>query len=213
MLASGGGAPDLYLVTDRHATAGRALAHVVGDALAGVRRAGGRTRVAVQLREKDLGARALLELARELRTVTREAGAALFVNERVDVALAAGADGVHLGWTALPIDDVRAVAPGLAIAVSTHELDEVRAAAAKAASFVVYGPVFDTPSKRGLLSPRGLASLAQACAVGVPVIALGGIDATNAGSCFAVGASGVACVRAVLESPEPAAAAAALIAK
>jgi thiamine-phosphate pyrophosphorylase len=214
MHATGGGAPELYLVTDRHATAGRPLVDVVAAALAGVLRAAGSgpaPRVAVQLRDKDLEARALVRVARELREVTREAGAALFVNERVDVALAVGADGVHLGWSALPIDDVRAVAPGLAIALSTHELDEVRAAAAKAASFVVFGPVFDTPSKRGLLAPRGLAALAQACAVGVPVVALGGVDARNAGSCVAVGACGVACVRAVLGADDPGAAAAALV--
>lgn len=198
--------PDLYLVTDRHATAGRTLPQVIQAALSGIRALPGdrEWRVAVQLREKDLGGAALMALARELRAITHAAGAALFINERVDVALAAGADGVHLGWTALPIDDVRAIAPGLSVAVSTHDVDEIRIAKAKGATFAVYGPVFETPSKMGLLAPRGTVELAHACAVGLPVLALGGVDVSNAAACLAAGARGIACVRPVMGASEPA---------
>lgn len=200
------GPPRLYLITDRSATGGRPLPEVVAAALAG---AGAEaTSVAVQLREKDLEGRALLVLASELRAVTREAGASLFINDRVDVAIAANADGVHLGGGALSISDVRAVAPALKIAVSTHAVAEVARAAALGVSFVVFGPVFDTPSKRAFGAPSGLEALREAGAHAVPVLALGGIDPSNSRDCLASGAAGLACIRAVMSAPDPARAAA-----
>jgi thiamine-phosphate pyrophosphorylase len=160
--------------------------------------------VAVQLRERDLPAAALLPLARRLRAVTAQAGVRLFVNDRVDVALAVGADGVHLGHRSMNVADVRALAPSLQIAVSTHALAEVRAAANTGqVSFVVFGPVFDTPSKRRYGPPLGLEPLRLACAVGIPVVALGGIAAENVPSCRGAGASGIACIRAVLRNADP----------
>jgi len=201
--------PRVYLITDRFGTAGRPLPGVVAAALAGVagRRA---TEVAVQLREKDLGGRALLELARTLRATTARAGARLFVNDRVDVALAAGADGVHLGGGALAPADAHAVAPDLEIAISTHAPNEVAAAAAAGhAAFAVFGPVFDTPSKRAFGPPQGEAALAAAAAAGgvrLPVLALGGISADNVIHCVAGGAAGIACIRSVLAAPDPGAA-------
>jgi thiamine-phosphate pyrophosphorylase len=189
------GAPRLYLITDRQATLGRPLVEVVEQALLGAR---GRGReVAVQLREKDLGGRALLELARELRRVTAAAGAHLYVNDRVDVALAAEADGVHLGGRSLSIADVRAVAPGLRIGISTHDRSEVEAAAAAGADFAVFGPVFATRSKPGGL-PTGLGPLKEVTALGLPVLALGGVDEKNARVCIVAGASGVACIQSVM---------------
>jgi thiamine-phosphate pyrophosphorylase len=187
-------APRLYLITDRRATGGRALEEVVAAALEGARDRA--HEVAVQLREKDLHGRELLALARSLRAVTAAAGASLFVNDRVDVALAAGADGVHLGGRSLSIADVRALAPTLRIGCSTHTRDEVERAAADGADFVVFGPVFATPSKPNFVT--GIAQLAQVVALGVPVLALGGIDAQNAHSCVVAGASGVACIRSVM---------------
>jgi thiamine-phosphate pyrophosphorylase len=187
-------APRLYIITDRTATGGRALIDVVAQALEGAR---GREReVAVQVREKDLSGRALLELCRALRSVTAPVGAQLFVNDRVDVALAADADGVHLGGASLSPADVRTIAPRLRVAVSTHTAAEVAAAAAARADFVVFGPVFATPSKPNFVV--GLAQLERVIALGVPVVALGGIDAQNAHSCTIVGASGVACIRSVM---------------
>jgi thiamine-phosphate pyrophosphorylase len=191
-------APRLYLITDRRATGGRPLVDVVAAALAA---AGGRAHeVAVQLREKDLEARALFELARALRAVTAAAGARLFVNDRIDVALAAGADGVHLTERSVRVIDVHPLAPSLAVGVSTHTRAQVEGAAREGADFVVFGPVFETPSKPG--TSVGLASLSDVCRIGIPVVALGGIDATNARECLNAGARGVACIRSVMSATE-----------
>ncbi len=116
--------------------------------------------VAVQLREKDLSGQALAELARALRAITTAAGVALHVNDRVDVALAVGADGVQLTATSLTADDVARIAPGVAIGVSTHAAAEVaalRAAAGDRVAFAVLGPINDTPAKRRYGAPLGRA--------------------------------------------------------
>jgi thiamine-phosphate pyrophosphorylase len=202
-----GAVPRLYLVTDRHATAGRPLADVVSAALVGVPLEA-RGAVAVQLREKDLQGRALFELAAALRDVTRAAGAAIFVNDRVDVALAVGADGVHLGGRSLAPVDVARFAPGLTIAVSTHTRAEVEAVARARAlgvdvPFAVFGPIWDTPSKRPYGSPVGVEALREAAGVGLPLLALGGLTAARVAACLAAGAAGVACIRAVLASDDP----------
>jgi thiamine-phosphate pyrophosphorylase len=197
--------PRLYLITDRRATGDRPLVEVVRAALAAVPPEA-RGAVAVQLREKDLEGRALFELARALRDVTADAGAALFVNDRVDVALAVGADGVHLGGRSLAPADVTRVAPGLAVAVSTHAPVEVEAAARAGARFAVFGPIWDTPSKRPYGAPVGLDLLRDAVSYGLPLIALGGVTPERAASSAAAGAAGVACIRAVLEARDPGAA-------
>lgn len=200
-----GAAPLVYLITDRHATAGRPLDEVVARALRALAGAAWPPgALAVQLREKDLEARALLALARPLRALTAAARVRLFVNDRVDVALAVGADGVHLGGGALGLGDVRAVAPTLEIAVSTHAVPEaIQTAADPRVSFVVFGPIFDTPAKRAFGPPQGLASLRAACAPGGPVVAIGGIAAGQARACREAGASGVACIRAILGAADP----------
>ena len=207
-----GAVPRLYLVTDRRATAGRPLVEVVRAALAGAP-ADARGAVAVQLREKDLEGRALFELARDLRDVTRAAGAALFINDRVDVALAVGADGVHLGGRSLAPADVVRIAPGLAIAVSTHARGEVEAAARQNAAvrFAVFGPIWDTPSKRPYGAPVGVRALREASEVGLPLLALGGVTPARVSACVAAGAAGVACIRAILEADDPGAALARLL--
>ncbi len=200
-------APAIYLITDRRATGGRPLAAVVAAALRGAsrfRRADGTSPLAVSLREKDLPIAELSGLAREIAALTRAAGAELFVNGRIDVALAAGAQGVHLPADGLDPGQVRALAPGLRVGVSTHTLDEVAAAARAGADFVVFGPVFETPSKQGLLAARGLSALAAACALSpMPVLALGGITADAAPLCRAAGAAGVACIRAIASAVDP----------
>jgi thiamine-phosphate pyrophosphorylase len=194
-------APRLYIVTDRSAAGDRTLPQVIARALEGAP-AG---QVAVQLREKDLAPRPLLELARALRAVTRAAGAALYLNDRVDVALAAEADGVHLGGGSLAVEAVREIAPALRIGVSTHACAEVAAAARAGADFVVFGPVFDTPSKRGLLAPTGLEALAAACRQPIPVLAIGGVDPESAAACATAGAAGAACIRSVMCATDPSA--------
>jgi thiamine-phosphate pyrophosphorylase len=193
-------APRLIIVTDRHATGGSPLVDVIKRALAGL---GNQARhVAVQLREKDLSGRHLWDLAIQLRAVTRAAGVALYVNDRVDVALAVEADGVHLGRASLRPSEVKRIAPALRIGVSTHTPEEAEAAAAAGADFALFGPVFETPSKHGILAARGLSGLKTACRPSLPVLALGGIEPHNTPACLQAGAHGVACIRAVLSAPD-----------
>jgi thiamine-phosphate pyrophosphorylase len=184
------------LVTDRHATAGRDLLEVVARALdAGL--------PAVQLRDKDLTGRALFGLAERLRAATARTGAHLYVNDRIDVARAVGADGVQLGATSLPVAVARRLlGDGARVGYSAHTLDEVRASAA---DFVVYGPVYDTPSKRAYGPPQGVAGLRDvAAAAAVPVLAIGGIAAADVAGIRAAGAYGIAVIRAILAEPDPA---------
>lgn len=189
----------LYLVTDRRATGGRPLTDVLDACLEGGLRA-------VQLREKDLPAKDLLALARELRALTARHGARLLVNDRVDIALVAGADGVHLPGAGLPPDAARRlIGPDRLLGVSTHALAEAEGAARAGADFVVFGPVYATPSKRAYGAPQGLGALAEVCRqVRVPVLAIGGVTAARVGEVRAAGAAGVAVIRALLEAADPA---------
>jgi thiamine-phosphate pyrophosphorylase len=164
---------------------------------------------AVQLREPSLGGAALLELARALVPLCRARSAKLLINDRADVALAAGADGVHLPAAGLPAEEARRLlGPGALIGASCHSLAEVRRAREGAADFAVFGPVWRTPGKG---EPLGLAALAAAAREGsLPLFALGGVGADNAAAALGAGARGVACIRAVLGAADPRAAAAAL---
>jgi thiamine-phosphate pyrophosphorylase len=197
--------PRLYLITDRRRVPDGDVAHAVARAVAaGVR--------LVQLREKDLSGRALCDLARAVKARTDPAGAALLINDRADVALAVGAAGVHLTSADPPVTEVRALlGPNALIGVSTHHVDEARSAGRAGADFVTFGPVFDTPSKRGLGSPVGPGALADAARTAVPVFALGGVDAARVPDLMATGCHGVAVISAVLGAPDPGAAAAALL--
>jgi thiamine-phosphate pyrophosphorylase len=189
----------LCLVTDRTQTRGRRLPVVVDECLdAGLR--------AVQLREKDLGAGELARLARVLRASTAEHGALLIVNDRVDVALAVGADAVQRTAVSLSIADIRAVAGArLRIGASVHARDEAVAAAEAGADWIVFGPVYDTPSKRAYGPPQGLAALAAVtAAVGVPVIAIGGITPERVGEVLRTGARGVAAISSIVSADSPA---------
>jgi thiamine-phosphate pyrophosphorylase len=193
-------------VTDRHATAGRPLATVVEGALRGLAGSGLEPHeVAVQLREKDLAGRPLVELARALREKTAAAGVRFIVNDRVDVALAIGADGVHLGRESLTPADARAIAPALAVGISAHGIDELRDGPPYA-TFAFFGPIFDTPAKRRYGPPLGTAALTAATAIGLPLIAIGGIEPATVDGVLAAGARGIACIRAVMAARDPAAA-------
>jgi thiamine-phosphate pyrophosphorylase len=189
----------LCLVTDRTLTRGRDLVTVVGDCLA----AG---LPAVQVREKDLPAADLADLCRRLRAPTRERGALLIVNDRVDVALAVGADGVQRTTTSLPIDTIRAIAGArLAIGASVHSLEDAVEAEARGADWIVFGPIYDTPSKRPYGAPQGLDALAKVAGrLRVPVIAIGGVTAARVGAVRAAGAFGVAAIAAILDQASPA---------
>ena len=189
----------LCLVTDRTQTRGRDLTAVVGDCLA----AG---LPAVQVREKDLGAADLAFVCRRLRALTLDRGALLIVNDRVDVALAVGADAVQRTGTSLPIEDIRAIADKrLRIGVSVHSLEEAVEAELKGADWVIFGPVYDTPSKRPYGPPQGLERLERvARQVRLPVIAIGGITPDRVREALGAGARGVAVISAIIGAESPA---------
>ena len=152
----------------------------------------------VQLREKDLTGRALYELARAAAGLARGSATRVLVNDRADVARAAGCDGVHLTTRSLDASAVRrAFGEDFLIGVSAHSTAEARAAEALGADFAVFGPVFDTPSKRAYGAPVGLESLRDVALSlpAFPVVALGGVDESNAAEAMRVGAAGVAGIR------------------
>jgi thiamine-phosphate pyrophosphorylase len=168
---------------------------------------------AIQLRAKRDGAGAQVELARALRSATREAGALFFVNDRVDVALAVEADGAHLGDDDLPIAAARTIVPpGFLLGRSVDTPAEARTAARGGADYLGAGPVFPTASKPdagAVLDAEGIRRIAAA--VQLPVVAIGGIEPDNAEPVFAAGAAGVAVIRGVLLAMDPASAARALL--
>jgi len=172
----------------------------------------------VQIREKDLTARQISHIARDaLRSAATSAGAGytvprIVINDRLDVALVEGADGVHLGETGLPVNDARALIEkwnarkDFVVGVSCHSVEAVRSAANAGADYVFFGPVFETPSKVAFGSPQGVEVVEEACrSETIPVIAIGGITLENAGKCFAAGAAGIAAIRLFQQAADPAA--------
>ena len=154
----------------------------------------------VQLREKDLDDRSLLDLARRARAALPDAR--LLVNGRLDIALAAGADGVHLPANGLPVAPLRArFGPGVLIGRSTHRVEEVAGARAAGADYVTFGPVFATPGKEAFGPPAGLAALSRAAAAGLPVYALGGVTLELLADVASTGAAGAAGIRLFIASP------------
>ena len=169
----------------------------------------------VQLRAKRSGDRAALAFAREIRALTRRQGVLFFVNDRFDLALAAEADGVHLGQDDLPPASLPASARArLRIGRSTHSLEEAQAAQREPIDYAAFGPVFETTSKEAPGAARGLAQLAEvARAVApLPLVAIGGIDAARIPELCAAGAAGVAVLSAVAGAEDPEAATRALVA-
>jgi len=198
-------APALYLITDRRLSP-RPLAEQVAAALDGLPPGA----AAVQLREKDLPARELFALGRALLALCRARGAPLLINDRVDVALAIGADGVHLSGTSLPAIAARGLlGPAARIGVSCHSPDEVRERS-PGADFATWGPMFATASKDPYGPPVGARGLEAARALDVPLVALGGIGPKNARGLRALGFQGVACIGAVISAQNPGEAARAL---
>ncbi len=175
-----------YYITDRASAGGDVTERIGAAARAGVDY--------IQIREKDLTGRELLALACAARERLTGSGTKLLINERADVAIAAGLDGVHLPSNACEVRRIRGIGPeGFVIGVSCHSIGELQRAEDGGADFAVFGPVFDTSSKRRYGEPRGLPSLARACeAVELPVLALGGIGVDTAQSCVEAGAAGVA---------------------
>jgi len=158
----------------------------------------------IQIREKDLSAGELVEVAREAVATTKrtERGGRVIINDRLDVALAAGATGVHLGGESVPAEKVvewlrSGNAPkDFLVGVSCHEMSEAVAAEKAGASYISLGPVYETPSKKDFGPPQGIKKLAEVCkAVRIPVLAIGGVTEENAGECVRAGAAGIAAIR------------------
>jgi len=190
-------------VTDRSAAADRPLIDLVRAAIAG-------GADLVQLRQKELGGAELLRLAREAVAAAKEAGGRcrVLINDRLDVALAAKAPGLHLPAEGLPIDPIRPHAPRrFLIGRSVHSLPEARRADQEGADYLLFGPVFETPSKAGLGPPHGPAGLRKVVeSVRRPVWAIGGINRETVASIREIPIAGVAAIAAVFGAPDPAAA-------
>jgi thiamine-phosphate pyrophosphorylase len=187
--------PLLCYVTDRTALAepSQLTEHIARAIAAGIDW--------IQIREKDLSARELLAATREAVNAARSTATRIIVNDRLDVALASGAGGVHLGETSIPVAKVNAwrcekEMREFLIGASCHSVEAVRAAERDGADYAIFGPVFATPSKEKFGAPQGINLLAEASkAVKIPVLAIGGISEENARECFAAGAAGVAAIR------------------
>ena len=189
-----------YLVTQRSRSAGRSTEAVVEAALAG-------GVDVVQLREKDRDARERYRLGRRLRELTSEAGVPLIVNDRVDLAAAVDADGVHLGQSDLPVEVAREqLGPGATVGCSASTVAEAEAAQAAGADYLGCGAVYGTDSKdvrdaKDGIGPERIREIARA--VDVPVVGIGGIDADNAAPVVEAGAIGVAVISAITAADDP----------
>jgi len=183
----------LLVVTDRHQTNGRPLVPLLQRVLA----AG---TPAIQLRERDLSARDLMTLAREVRTVTASCGSQLLINDRIDVALALEGVGVHLRSNSLPVPVARQLlGPRCLLGISVHTVDEGLLAQSQGADYIVLGPVYETPSKQMFGPPLGIHTLEKACGlVRIPIIGIGGVTAARAREMRCAGAFGAAVITAIL---------------
>ena len=192
----------LYVLTDRRAAGERDLSDIVRAATQG-----GATMI--QLRDKQASTRALVELGRALLAVTRPAGVPLIVNDRIDVALAIDAEGVHVGQDDMPAPLARRLlGPERILGVSAGTVEEALQAQAEGADYLGTGDVYGTPTKADAGVPIGVAGLAEVVrAVSIPVVAIGGIKAGNAAAAIQAGAAGIAVISAVIGAADPEAAA------
>lgn len=198
----------LIVITDPGLAAPRAVEEVAAQALEG-------GAPSIQLRDKDQGGGELLPLARRLRELTRRFGALFFVNDRLDLALAVGADGIHLGPTDLPVSAVRSVVPvEFLIGFSADDPDAARAAVAEGADYLGCGTVWPTASKGDPGQVIGIEGLQRVvAAVEAPVVAIGGITPERAALLPPTGTAGAAVIGAVMSAPDPAEAVRVLLAQ
>ncbi len=196
---------DLYVITDTVLSRGRSALEIARAALEG-------GADAVQLRDKSSPALNLCRLASEIQPMARKFGALFVVNDRVDVALVAGADGVHVGPEDLPAREARRLLPRpVVLGVSAGTREEARKAEREGADYVGVGPIFPTATKPGAGEAIGVARLAEIVrAVSIPVVAIGGITRDNVAEAIAAGAAGAAVVSAVVTAEDMAASARAL---
>jgi thiamine-phosphate pyrophosphorylase len=187
----------LYVITGDKFSRGRPVVEVARAAIEG-----GAT--VLQLREKDFTARQLIDAGYQLRRLTREKGVTFIVNDRVDVALAVGADGVHLGQDDLPIGMARRIlGPGKIIGISTHSVEQALEAQRQGADYIGVGPVYETRTKDDVQAPVGVDLVRQvASVVSIPKVAIGGIKAHNVEEVIAAGADGVAVITAVVAAED-----------
>lgn len=189
---------NLYLVTDRKLAPQRDLLDTLHRALDGGVKA-------IQLREKDLSTLDLYRLAEKVKRLSEPFHAGLYINDRIDVALAADATGVHLGNASLPVAEARRLLGSqYQIGVSTHSLPDAKAAQTAGADFIVFGPVYYTPSKASYGPPQGLKELKKILEnVSLPVYAIGGIKADNAKKTMTLGCAGVALISEIMGAKDP----------
>ena len=183
----------LFLVTDRHQTNGRPLVPLLQQVLAvGM--------PVIQLRERDLSARELMTLAREVQAVTASCRSQLLINDRIDVALALEGVGVHLRSNSLPVSAARQLlGPRRLLGISVHSVEEGLSAQSQGADYIVLGPVYETPSKKMFGPPLGIHTLEKACGlVRIPIIGIGGVTAARAREMRCAGAFGAAVITAIL---------------
>jgi thiamine-phosphate pyrophosphorylase len=183
----------LLVVTDRHQTSGRPLVPLLQRVLTA-------ERPSIQIRERDLSARELVTLAREVQAVTVSRRSQLLINDRIDVALALEGVGVHLRSNSLPVTVARELLGAeRLLGISVHAIEEAVQAEAQGADYVILGPIYETPSKQSFGSPLGIHTLEKACRlVGIPIVGIGGVTAARAHEMRDAGAFGVAVIRAIL---------------
>jgi thiamine-phosphate pyrophosphorylase len=188
----------VYLITDRGLCLGRDLIEVVGEAMAG-----GATMV--QLREKHCGSREFVEVGRALKKLLAPAGVPLIVNDRVDVALAMDADGVHVGQSDIhPVDVRRLIGPDKILGLSIENEDHMRDAEGLPVDYYGVGPVYATSTKPDAPAPMGLDGFTRLRGMtSLPVVAIGGMDASNTAAAIAAGAQGVSVVSAICSADSP----------
>jgi len=193
---------DLYVITDEQISRGLSHVEIARQAIAG-------GADAIQLRDKTCGCRDLARIGGEISQIARKTGTLFIVNDRLDVAIACGADGVHLGQGDLRVDVARQIAPpGFVIGVSVGGVEEAVRAEAEGADYVAVSPVFSTGSKQDAGPGHGLLVLRAICVqVSCPVVAIGGINRSNVEEVVRAGADGVAVISAVVWSPDIAASA------
>jgi thiamine-phosphate pyrophosphorylase len=187
---------DLYPVTCERLSSGRSSLEVLRGLIEGGSRI-------VQLREKDLPEKELYRLAERFRTLTQKAGMLLIINDRVDIALAVGADGVHLGQEDFPVRAAAGIAPDLLIGASSHNLEEALRAQGEGADYVNIGPIFPTGTKQGIehfLGPSAIGEIAPK--LKIPFTVMGGIKDSNIDEVLAAGARRIAVVTAVTQAPD-----------